>query len=282
MCLATIAWQQHPDFPLVIWANRDEFHDRPTKITHWWQPNEEQGNLSGHILAGQDMQAGGTWLGISKTGRFALLTNVRDPHNIRKDARSRGELPTRFLTSSLSTQDFQQQLATDKSAYNGFNLLMFDGNSLGYASSEHVDQASLLPETYGLSNAVLNSPWPKTLWLQQQLRDQVSTSENTSPPSIDDSVGQLTQRGFAALVHNQQAEPHQLPQTGVPAKWEQLLSSPFIISPAYGTRSSYVILLDSRGQWHYSERSFNAAGECLDEQNFKTPLNDTSAPRTKP
>lgn len=260
MCLAAVAWQRHPQYPLIIIANRDEFHHRPTANGHWWP------DYAPAIFAGKDQQAGGTWLGINKTGRFALLTNFRDPPNIRPDAQSRGDLPIAFLTADTSVAEFRAQWQPRKTEFNGFNLLMFDGHTLGYMSSEPVDQTALMPGVYGLSNAVLNSPWPKTLRLQQGLQGMLSPQPEDT--ASEWCINDWFTNGFATLADRTSAPAAHLPNTGLEQPFEQLLSSPFIVSPNYGTRASYVMLYDHQQQWHIAERTFTPAGDIATEQSI--------------
>lgn len=259
MCLAAIAWHCHPHYPLVLLANRDEFHNRPTQAMHSW-PLTGNGH---NILAGKDLQAGGTWLGLSnsmhnRSIRLALLTNYRDPQNIKSDTRSRGELPVKFLTTRDSTMAFDAALERHKAEYNGFNLLMFDGQQLGCMSSEADTHTDLQPGIYGLSNALLDSPWPKTLRLKTAMQQ-----------SLSELTGDNPEMGFNLLRDTTRPADADLPQTGLPNDWERLLSAPFIVSPVYGTRSSYVIMLDQQGVWQVHERTYDSEGSTAETQSFR-------------
>lgn len=252
MCITAFAWQQHPEYPLVLIANRDEFHNRPTAAAHWWAED----NSKRRILAGKDLQAGGTWLGLAvgpeSTRRLTLLTNYRDPYNVDPNAQSRGELPLQFLQSDSTPAEFHELIQASEHRYNGFNLLMFDGQTLGYTSSEGGFVGELPPGFYALSNALLDTPWPKTTRLKAALAATLSDANLFE-----------AETGFTLLRDTTRPHDSDLPQTGIPLDFERLLSAPFIISPAYGTRASYVITLNRNRVWAFHERSFNPAGDPL-------------------
>lgn len=246
MCILFFAINQHPKYPVIICANRDEFHKRPTKPMHWW-PNET-------ILAGKDLQAGGTWLGLNNQGRFSALTNFRQPHLIDKNKQSRGDL----VLQALAHQDNEitTQLAKNSHAYNGFNLVFGQLTNLRCFDSVSQKQQVLSTGFHSLCNGALDDIWPKMALGQDKLADAIK--DNT----LD--IEQL----FTLMKSDQQAQTEHLPKTGVPLSWEQLLSSIFIVSPEYGTRTTNIITLDNEGIISVYDQSYNEQGECVNQQKF--------------
>ncbi len=241
MCLILFAIEQHPDFPFVVIANRDEFYARPTRSAHWWQDNPS-------IFAGRDLQAGGTWMGVDRRGRFAAVTNVREP-GMRMDAdKSRGELPSGFLDGSQSSEAYLQQIMVNREKYAGFNLLLADSSGYRFASNRSDSPGKIGPGVYGVSNGYFDEPWPKLssgkLALQKSL---------LRGPTIDELM--------AILLDRDQAADDLLPKTGVSAEFERLLSSRFIHSTEYGTRASSVLLFSNDDRIHFSEQNFDHNGE---------------------
>jgi len=254
MCLIAFAVDVHAACPLLIAANRDEFFDRPTAALHRWAlPSGTE------VLAGRDLRDGGTWLGVSPSGRVAMLTNVRDGQP-GAGRRSRGELPTRWLTGELDWHDLQAGMEPDD--YGGFNLVVGDFHQglwgwLGNRDPERPHEARstglhsqrLDPGIYGLSNATLNSPWPKTLRLTQALGQSLNASvqgaQHLQPAAQQPWWGSLRQ----ALCDDQLADDADLPQTGVALAQERQLSSPFVrmADRGYGTRSSLVVRVQPQG-----------------------------------
>jgi uncharacterized protein with NRDE domain len=249
MCLIVVGWRVHPDYPLVVAANRDEFFARPaTALTRW--PDAL------NIIGGIDLEAGGTWLGMSEGGRFAALTNVREP-GVAKSARSRGMLTRDFLLSRESAGDYARQI--DGTRYAGFNLLLSDGDSLFYASNRDGSPRPLAPGIYGLSNHRLDSPWPKLVKARERFADAVQHLPEAS--------------GFFDLLADRAiADDAQLPNTGVPIEWERLLSAIFVTSENYGTRASTVLWRTDRGTLCVHERSFGADGQTLQSSQISTSL----------
>jgi len=235
MCLIVFAWQLIPACPLVLAANRDEFFERPTRAASWWEdaPN---------VFAGRDLQAGGTWLGTDKQGRFAALTNVRNGSAPRAEARSRGALVSDFLRGDLSAQDYLQKLRATAGEYNGFNLLLGDASSAWWFSNhaEHAER-SLEPGIYGLSNGALDTPWPKVLRAKAQFASLLCQ-------------GAPDEAYFEMLSDSTQASDGRLPDTGVSLEWERLLSPIYIESPAYGTRASTLLRVHASGQSQLTEK----------------------------
>lgn len=229
MCLILIAYRCHPGYELVVAANRDEFHERPTAPLAFWDE-------APHVLAGRDLQAGGAWMGITRTGHFAAVTNYRDPSRIRSDAPSRGQLVADYLQGLQPANTYLEKLRPVTDGYNGFNLLLSDKTGLYYHSNRSGEIRTLPPGWYGLSNHLLDTPWPKLRRGLFLLRDRL---DQRSDPMLDDLLEVLIDRNIAPDT--------ELPETGVPLEWERWLSSIFIDAPGYGTRSSTVLLVNNCG-----------------------------------
>lgn len=236
MCLILLAWQAHPDYPLVVAANRDEFFSRRTAAADYWDDAPD-------VLAGRDLEAGGTWLGFARNGRFAALTNYRDPARNNQGAPSRGELVSRFLTGSQSPAGYLAELESSAARYNGFNLVFGDSNGLWYFSNCGEGEKQLAPGVYGLSNHLLDTPWPKVAHGKSALHDALGALPDEKPL-------------FALLRDDRIAPDDALPRTGVSLEWERLLSAAFVRSPAYGTRSATVLLKDASGNVRFIEQGF--------------------------
>ena len=249
MCLIVVGWRVHPDYPLVVAANRDEFYARPTAIAARW-PDVPQ------IIGGIDLEAGGTWLGITESGRFAAVTNVREP-NMAKAASSRGALTRDFLLSNMPAGDFAQQI--EGSHYAGFNLLLSDGESLLYCSNRDGEPRALPPGIYGLSNHLLDSPWPKLV----QARQRFTAALQHLPEEA---------AFFELLADQSIVADDKLPQTGVPLEWERLLSAVFVKSENYGTRASTLLWQGSDGTLKLHEQSFGPNGQALQSSVISTSL----------
>ncbi|UAA40503.1 NRDE family protein [Paraneptunicella aestuarii] len=254
MCILFIAVNQHKDYPLIVAANRDEFYARPTAPSEFWSDNP-------NILAGRDIQAGGTWMGINRQGAFAGLTNIRAPHTFRAEAKSRGELVSQFLTAPPDNQTYLQQIRNSASYYNGYNLIFGRWNNL-MVYNNHLDQVDQL-ETgfYGLSNAWLNSDWPKIETGVDGLKKVCQNMEKFDKDSL-----------FSLLGNQIKAEDHLLPETGVAPELEKELSSIFIHLPNYGTRSSTLMYVDQNHHVHWHERSFDTGAKISQESQFSFPI----------
>lgn len=257
MCLIALAWKAHPDFPLIVAANRDEFHARPTAPSAWWGDAPQ-------LFAGRDLQSGGTWMGVTRTGRFCALTNVRDPGEMRSNAPSRGTLVTDFLTAaddpaSSEPETHLVRLAATAAQYNGFNLLAATRDQLWYAGNRGAAATALAPGIYGLSNALLDTPWPKTVGLKLALGAALG-KVNTEDP-LQSRVSGLMLLLFQALGNTQITPDAGLPQTGVPLERERVLSPAMIVSPIYGTRASTVLCIARDDNVFWEERSLNLQGE---------------------
>ena len=241
MCLIIFAWQARADLPLAVAANRDEWRDRPTEPAHWWAEHPE-------LLAGRDLEAGGTWMGITRGGRFAAVTNFRDPSERRTSARSRGGLVTEYLLEDSPPRDYLSRLAPRADQYNGFNLVLGDGKSLWYYSSREDKAREIEPGVHGLSNNLLNEPWPKVVKGRNRMREALRD---------DDPAPQL----FELLSDRSFVDDTQLPRTGVGVDWERRLATALITGPDYGTRSSTVLTVDAKGKARFEEHVLGAQGE---------------------
>jgi uncharacterized protein with NRDE domain len=236
MCLILVAWCSCPGHPLVVAANRDEFHARPSAPFASWQ--------APGLFAGRDLQAGGTWLGLDRRGRFAAVTNVREG-KAEAAPYSRGQLPVDFLTGTATPLDFCTHL--DGAAYGGFNLLAGDLATLAYCSNRGDDAQLLAPGIYGLSNHRLDTPWPKLT----AARTAFAAATRQAP-----DFAAL----FALLADRSRPSDEELPSTGVPFAWERLLSSIFIADGMYGTRASTVLAVAADGSFRGEEHSFGPYG----------------------
>lgn len=268
MCLILVAWQSHPDYALVVAANRDEFYARPAAPAHWWDDAPT-------VLAGRDraevIGESGTWMGITADGRFGALTNYRAPSEKRVDARSRGELVSGFLRGDATPEQYAADLASGASprsagSYNGFNLLTGDLHSLWWYSNRAPggQPRRLRPGLYGLSNALLDTPWPKVRSRVGALAETLAADSGTPQAAIEPYL--------ALLADTRQAADFELPQTGVAPEWEKLLSSAFIRSPSYGTRASTVLRVRHDGRFEFCERSFDTSGP-IGEVSYRGQLN---------
>lgn len=255
MCIIAFAWQLLPDYPLVLIANRDEFYPRPsTAMTPW--PDAPQ------IIGGRDLEAGGSWLASHEDGRFAAVTNHRDGRNKHPAELSRGKLIHDYLTGTDNAAGFCAQLQPELSRYGGFNLLLGDQHGLYYQSNRGGGFQPLAPGLYGLSNALLDSPWPKTDALKQRLADYLAQHPQ---PQSEQLLPLLWQRDTAA--------DSQLPDTGVRYAWEKMLSACFIQASDlnYGTRASTALVQHRNGQRRLMEQAFTAQG-AAQQRHFEQQL----------
>lgn len=280
MCLAVFASGLSDRFPFVLLANRDESFERDAAAMAWWpEHRSEQG-----LLAGRDLTAGGTWLGLTRSGRFALVTNVREPGHVVAGSPSRGELVPQWLQGGQSTHDADAFLAHGTAARNGFNLLVADLANIGSADESpgrarwlsnrpELQQRGLASGLHGVSNAALDTPWPKLVQLKQRLKGLLGDAHE---------LAGLQSTGFAALADPQVAADADLPSTGLPLQRERQLSPAFIRvvgdNPdlaVYGTRCATLVAVQSRGSHrsvHVVERSFGPAGGVIGEVRFEWDL----------
>lgn len=242
MCLLLIGWKTHPRYRLVLAGNRDEFHDRPTAPLGWWQDDPR-------ILGGRDLKASGTWLGVARSGRFGVVTNYRDLQAPIEGAPSRGNLIPRFLTGATSPKEFLDDLRGAAPRYSGFNLLVGGTRALYYFSNRGPKAPTVLaPGIYGLSNHLLDTPWPKVSRTRASF-ERVMAGNDIAPESL-----------FGVLADRDPAPDPDLPSTGLPADWERVVSAPFIVNERYGTRCSNVLLVERNGRTVLHERRFDPAG----------------------
>jgi uncharacterized protein with NRDE domain len=249
MCLIIIAWQVHSEYPLIVAANRDEYYQRPTSPAQPWsrEPNA--------IVAGRDLQAGGTWLGITPTGRFAAITNYRE--GLEQPAPgSRGKLTTDFLCGDQTPINYARQVLDVGDQYNGFNLLTGNLSQLVYCSNRHSDIIPLSPGIYSLSNELLDSPWPKALHAKQALTPLLQSN----PTDIDQLI---------RCLHRREPFPDEcLPDTGIGIEKERTLSPPFIVSPGYGTRCTTIVLRNQKGDTQLVEQNYREDGSDGERKEY--------------
>ncbi|MDI6726593.1 MAG: NRDE family protein [Smithellaceae bacterium] len=252
MCLLLFSYASHPHYRLILAANRDEFYVRPTAGAAFWDEAPQ-------ILAGRDMQGGGTWLGITRQGRIAALTNYRDPASYREKAPSRGLLVRDYLQGQEAPREYLEEVSARAGDYNGFSLIAGDRKSLWYYSNRG-GLGETSPGIHGLCNHLLDTPWPKV------------DKGKTALARLTEKAGALAPEDiFSFLADDSRPADSLLPDTGVGLAWERTLSPVFITSPSYGTRSSTVILIGWDGQVTFAERTFNG-GPALGEVRYQFKL----------
>jgi uncharacterized protein with NRDE domain len=249
MCLIFFAIKQHPDYKLIIAANRDEFYNRKTAPAGFWKDHP-------HLLGGRDLEAMGTWLGMTTRGKISMLTNYRDPKNINPSAPSRGKLVSDFLVEELNPENYLQKVAASGSLYNGFNLITGNESALWYYSNYGSGIQKLTKGFFGLSNHLLDTPWPKVE------KGKANFIRLVKDPDLDPV------QFFKLLFDAEQAPDHLLPDTGLTIDREKALSSIFIKSPNYGSRSSTVILIDNNNQVTFAERVYDTETFAHSTQTF--------------
>ena len=235
MCLIVVAWRCRADLPLIVAANRDEWRDRPAEPAHWWPDHPD-------LLAGRDLKAGGTWMGVTRSGRFAAVTNFRDPADRRSTARSRGGLVTEFLAGDESPPAYLARIAVAAGEYNAFNLIVGDPGSLWYFGSREGGARPIAPGVHGLSNHVLDEPWPKVTRGRAAMEQALTAPDPT--PVLFELLGDAGPAPDGAL-----------PDTGVGLDWERRLSAALITGADYGTRASTVLLAGADGPVAFEERT---------------------------
>ncbi len=238
MCLLFLSYRVTPGYQLVVAANRDEFLRRPTAPLDFIDQEKT-------ILAGRDLQGGGTWLGITAQLKFAAITNYREPAAMRADAPSRGGILMDYLTGDLGAGQYMHALAADGDRYNGFNLILGDEKNLYYYSNRAAGPQLLAPGFYGLSNHLLDIPWPKVVRGKELLRPKMVETSRIDPLQL-----------LAVLEDDLSPPDEQLPDTQVGLAWERLLSTIFIDGTDYGTRSSAVITVTDEGDVEFLEKTF--------------------------
>jgi uncharacterized protein with NRDE domain len=240
VCLILLAWHAHPEYPLVVAANRDEMHARPSAPAGFWEDRPD-------ILGGRDLEQMGTWLGISRAGKFAAVTNFRDPEGVAGGTVSRGLLSSRYLGNGESAAAFAGALERNGGEYRAFNFLAGDSDELWWVSNRAGGAQRLEPGVHGLSNHLLDTPWPKVARGKERLALALERS-----PAVDSLM--------ALLADTSIAPDAELPDTGVGLERERALSAARIVSPVYGTRCSTVLLLDRSGRVRFAERPFDVEG----------------------
>jgi uncharacterized protein with NRDE domain len=239
MCLAVVALGIHPSYPLLVAANRDEYHARAAAPAHWWDDE---------LLAGRDLTAGGTWFAVTRAGRWGLLTNVRDPPRHDPGAPTRGFLVPELVRAPTGVDAATRAIAAAGTHLNGFNLLAGERDRASWASNRSDDTMTVQGGVHALSNALLDVPWPKVT----RTRAAIARWAGSGSASFDAVWAALADRAIAA--------DDELPATGVSLEWERLLSAPFIVGPSYGTRCSTVFAIDRDGHACFTERSFDPSG----------------------
>lgn len=247
MCLIVFAWQSHADYRLILAANRDELHRRPSKAAQWWADEPD-------ILAGRDLQAGGTWLGVSRSGRFAAVTNYREGRPLHPGPRSRGELVTGYLGDNRGPGEFSESLDGDD--YAGFSLLAADATEIACVSNRGDPASSLPPAIYGLSNASLDTPWSKI----ERSKAALSKLLDGGPVNETSLMRILADRTPAPV-----AEVH---DDGLPFDLARVFTAPFIVSPDYGTRCSTIVLVRHDGETSFVEHRFDSDGQETGTSRF--------------
>ncbi|PKU59412.1 transport and Golgi organization 2 homolog [Dendrobium catenatum] len=269
MCIAAWIWQNHPKYSLFLLSNRDEYHDRPTRPVEWW------GEADDKILGGRDELAGGTWLGCTRSGRLAFLTNYREP-NPSSTAKSRGDLTLRFLQSHMSPLEYAEETAKEATEYNGFNLILADIRSkvMVYVSNrpegEPASVQIVSPGLHVLSNAKLDTPWPKALRLHENFNKLLRRYGNEEIPEKEVFVNLMSDSVKADL--------NRLPNTGCEPEWEFNLSSTFVDIESkrgrYGTRSMAALSVVSNGEVSFYERYLDVNDGEWREHTFEFQMDD--------
>jgi uncharacterized protein with NRDE domain len=256
MCLILLAYRVHPRYPLILAANRDEFYQRPTVPAAFWESEPQ-------LLAGRDLMSGGTWLGISRTGRIAALSNYRDPRSIRDNAPSRGGLVTDFLRGNMSPAEYREILRQRSQDYNGFNLIFGDRHNLFVYSNRGEVPPLLPPGIHGLSNHLLDTPWPKVTLGKKALAEILAHGKQ---PDVEEI--------FALLADRSLPDDSLLPDTGVGLETERFLAPLFISGPTYGTRSSTILLIGHDATVTFLERTYNGTPGSGSTRTYHFPLED--------
>jgi uncharacterized protein with NRDE domain len=238
MCLILFAYNVHPSYRLVLAANRDEFFERPSSSADFWDDHRQ-------VIAGRDLKGGGTWLGVTKEGRFAAITNYRDPASWKNDAPSRGKLVSNYLCDNQRADNYLDKISRQAQLYNGYNLIIGDRREL-FSYSNRGEKQKINSGIYGLSNHLLNTPWPK-----------VSRGKKMLTAALDKKGVELEEALFALLTDRRIPADNKLPETGVGLEWERVLSPIFITSPNYGTRSSSILLIGKNGRVRFVEKVYD-------------------------
>jgi len=258
MCLLVFSLRSHKKYPLILAGNRDEFYKRPTRPAQFWKSKP-------NLLAGKDIKAGGTWMGVTKSGKLGALTNYRDLTNIKDDAPTRGSIVTDYLSGSKPAPVFLETLDEDAENFNGFNVLAGTPDSFFHYSNETRSITEIESGIHGISNAVLNTPWPKVEKAKEDLRNAISNDH------ID------TEELFTLLKSKKTYPLEMLPETGLPDKKEKEVSAAYIKTEDYGTRCSTIILMDQNGEVTFMERTYDPKTENITtEKQYNFQINSDS------
>lgn len=255
MCILFIALKQHPNYPVIICANRDEFHQRPTKNLHVWPENS--------IFAGKDLQAGGTWLGLTESEQFSALTNFRQPDLIDNTKTSRGDLVLKALSDeniASEHKNIRKHLTSNSKNYNGFNLIYGSLDKLYGFDSVNQKEHEMSDGVYSVCNGAISDSWPKMQRGQQKLRNLITDKKHETALDVNLLL--------TLMKDTTQASTETLPRTGLPLDREALLSSIFITSPDYGTRSTIIITKDINNKVEITESTYSPSGETQSTSNF--------------
>jgi uncharacterized protein with NRDE domain len=247
MCLIFLSLNQHPTYKLIVAGNRDEFYERKTAAANYWKDHPE-------ILGGRDLEAGGTWMAMTRSGKISMITNYRDLQNLKAKAPSRGQLVSDFLMGEREPENYLRQIVPHKNEFNGFNLIVGSADQLWYLSNYKDEVERIPPGIHGLSNALLDTPWPKVVRGKKKFVSVLEKATTVNPDIL-----------FTMLMDDHVAPDAQLPDTGVGLERERQLSSMFIKSPGYGSRCSTVVLIDQNNHVLFSERVYD-----LNTFEFKT------------
>lgn len=247
MCLILFAHKAHPGYPLILAANRDEAYTRPAAPAAYWHDHP-------YVYGGRDLDKGGSWLGLTRSGRIAAVTNFRDGNAAKNAPLSRGELVSGYLTSADDAATYLEGVTSRARQYNGFILIAGTLDALYWYSNRGPGVERIAPGVHGLSNHLLDTPWPKIMRARQALEALLAAEET-----------ELTAALFEVLADRSVAPDHELPDTGVGLQRERELSSIFISGERYGTRASTVVLVDKNGGALFIERSFGPGGKALSE-----------------
>lgn len=238
MCLISIAYQCHPKYKLILLANRDEFYQRPTKEAHWWDEDNT-------VFGGKDLQAGGSWLAVSKNGKIGAITNFRNPSRIIKNKISRGQILGNYMLSDTSEKKYIDEISSLAESYEGYNLLFGNQDYLYHYSNINQKVTTISPGVHALSNHLLNTPWPKVEKAKKVMTELIEMGNTLN-----------VETAFTLFSDKQIAPDDQLPDTGIGLSYERYLSSIFIDIPQYGTRATTLLLIDNENQVYFEEREY--------------------------
>lgn len=257
MCLIAFAYKDHHRYDLIFAANRDEFYGRPTKAAAFWKEYPE-------ILAGRDLEAGGTWMGVTKNGSLAAITNYRDPSIRKEDSPSRGHLVLDYLKDPKKPEQYLDEVDQKADMYNGFSIFAGSVGGLMFYSNQQRSKISVKPGIHGLSNHLLDTPWPKVVRAKEQLQNIISEG-NFSEEDV-----------FSLLQDETRPADHRLPDTGIPKEIEKQVSPIFIRGEEYGTRSSTLLLIDKSGEVAFTEQRYAPGTKQVEEVNrYRFSINYT-------